>query len=143
MSRDGLLGKWFGRVHPKYATPSTATVLTGIVVALPAAVMNIGEVVELSNIGTLFAFAVVCIAVPILRVRHPDAPRKFRVPFVWPVSVLGVLSCVWLARGLPWITWARFFAWLAVGLGDYLRLRVPALEAARLRICRSEERVSA
>ena len=124
MSRDGLLGPWFGKIHPRYGTPSNATVLTGVVVALPAAFMNIGEVVELSNIGTLFAFSVVCIGVVILRYKHPEdsttAARGFRVPYVWPVSVLGVGFCVWLSWGLPWVTWVRFFVWLLVGLVVYV-----------------------
>lgn len=119
MSRDGLLGEWFGRVHPKFGTPSTATVLTGFVVALPAALMNIGEVVDLANIGTLFAFAVVCIAVPVLRMKRPEAQRRFRVPAVWFCAPAGVLSCAALTYGLPAVTWIRFFLWLVVGLAIY------------------------
>ena len=99
--------------------PSNATMLTGLVVALPAALMNIGEVVELSNIGTLFAFAIVCSGVMILRVRRPDAPRKFRAPAAWVVAPLGILSCGWLALGLPSVTFVRFVIWLAVGLVIY------------------------
>lgn len=119
MSHDGLLSPWFGRIHPQYRTPSNATVLTGFAVALPAALMNIGEVVELSNIGTLFAFAVVCAGALVLRVRHPDAPRRFRMPWPWLVAPLGIASCAWLASGLPAVTFARFAAWLAAGLVVY------------------------
>jgi APA family basic amino acid/polyamine antiporter len=119
MSHDGLLPAWFGRVHPRYGTPGNATVLTGFLVALPAALMDIGEVVELSNIGTLFAFAVVCVGVLVLRVRRPEAERAFRVPAVWAFAPAGVLACGWLAQGLPLVTWVRFFAWLAVGLAIY------------------------
>lgn len=119
MSRDGLLGPWFSRVHPKHGTPGNATVLTGVLVALPAALLNIGEVVELCNIGTLFAFSMVCVGVMVLRVKRPDAARRFKVPAVWVVGPLGILSCVWLAWGLPGITWVRFAIWLGVGLLIY------------------------
>ncbi len=119
MSHDGLLGSWFGKVHPKHGTPGNATLLTGVIVAVPAALMNIGEVVELSNIGTLFAFAVVCMGVMVLRLRRPEAERRFRVPGVWGVAPLGVASCVWLSRGLPDITYLRFVLWLVLGLGIY------------------------
>lgn len=120
MSRDGLLGSWFGKVHPRFKTPSTATVLTGFLVAIPAALLNIDEVVELANIGTLFAFVIVCAAVLILRKRRPDAPRKFVMPFAWIVAPLGILGCFWIARGLPAITWYRFFGWLGIGLVIYV-----------------------
>lgn len=119
MSNDGLLGGWFGKVHPRHGTPANATVLTGFVVALPAALMNIGEVVELSNIGTLFAFAIVCAGVMILRVRRPDAERKFKVPFPFVIAPAGILSCLWLALGLPTVTFWRFLVWLAIGLAIY------------------------
>ena len=132
MSHDGLLGRWFGRVHPRHGTPSNATMLTGLLVALPAALMNIGEVVELSNIGTLFAFALVCVGVLVLRVRRPDAPRKFKAPAAWLVAPLGILSCLWLSAGLPLITFVRFVVWLAIGLVIYLGygLRRSRLQAA-------------
>ncbi len=119
MSRDGLLGSWFAKVHPKYGTPANATLLTGVLVVLPAALMNIGEVVELTNIGTLFAFVLVCLAVMILRVTRPDHPRRFRVPFVWVSAPVGIALCVWLAWGLPSLTWIRFWIWLGVGLVIY------------------------
>lgn len=119
MSRDGLLGPWFSKVHPKYLTPSNATIVTGLMVALPAGFLNINEVVELCNIGTLFAFIIVCLGVLILRVKHPDTERKFRVPGVWFIAPAGVLSCLWLTIGLPYHTWVRFFVWLAIGLVVY------------------------
>jgi APA family basic amino acid/polyamine antiporter len=119
MSHDGLLGPWFGRVHPRHGTPGNATVLTGFIVAVPAALMNIGEVVELANIGTLFAFAIVCAGVLILRVRRPEAERRFRAPLAWVVAPLGILSCAWLAWGLPPITFVRFVVWLVIGLVIY------------------------
>lgn len=119
MSHDGLIGSWFGRVHKKHGTPGNATILIGLVTALPAALMNIGEVVELANIGTLFAFSIVCVGVLILRVRRPDAPRRFRVPIPWVVAPLGVASCLWLAMGLPRVTFLRFVIWLGAGLVVY------------------------
>ena len=119
MSRDGLLGPWFGKIHPKYRTPYVTTILTGIFVAFFAAVANIDEVVQLTNIGTLFAFVLVCIGILILRVREPDRPRKFRVPFSPVTPVLGIVMCLVLMGGLPAVTWIRFGIWLAVGLVVY------------------------
>ena len=119
MSRDGLLGPWFSKVHEKFKTPSNATMLTGFLVAIPAALLNIDEVVELANIGTLFAFVIVCAAVLILRRRRPEAPRKFIMPFAWIVAPLGILGCIWIAWGLPPKTWYRFFIWLGAGLLIY------------------------
>jgi len=119
MSQDRLLGPWFGRIHPRHKTPGNATMLTGVLVALPAALMNIDEVVELSNIGTLFAFSIVCAGVLILRVRRPDQPRRFRVPGAWIIAPLGILSCFWLSWGLPMLTFERFVLWLVIGLVIY------------------------
>ena len=119
MSRDGLLAPWFGKVHDKFKTPSHATVLTGFLVAIPAALLNIDEVVELANIGTLFAFVIVCVAVLLLRKRRPEAPRKFRMPFAWVVAPAGIIGCFWIAKGLPALTWYRFFIWLGIGLVIY------------------------
>jgi APA family basic amino acid/polyamine antiporter len=87
---------------------------------LPAAVLNIDEVVELTNIGTLFAFVIVCIGVMILRKRRPEVERKFKVPFVWVSAPLGIVFCGWLASSLPALTWLRFFLWLAVGMVIYV-----------------------
>ena len=119
MSRDGLLGPWFGKVHPRFKTPSNATVFTGFLVAVPAAFLDIGFVVELANIGTLFAFIVVCMGVLILRVRRPATARRFRMPMAWFMAPAGILACVWLAWGLPGTTWVRFFIWLGIGLVVY------------------------
>jgi len=119
MSRDRLLPPWFGVVHPKTKTPLNATVLTGIIVLVPAGFMNIDEIVELTNIGTLFAFVLVCAGVLVLRVRQPEVDRKFRVPWVWVMAPLAMVFCGWLAMGLPSHTWTRFWIWLAVGLVFY------------------------
>jgi len=119
MSRDGLLPPYFSRVHPRYKTPHVTTLWTGIAVALVSAVANINEIVELTNIGTLFAFILVCIGILILRVREPNRPRAFRTPWVPVVPILGIISCLYLMTGLPWITWVRFVLWLAVGAVVY------------------------
>jgi APA family basic amino acid/polyamine antiporter len=119
MSRDGLLGRWFGKIHPRYRTPHVTTIATGIFVAFWSAVANIEEVVQLTNIGTLFAFVLVCIGILILRKREPDRLRKFRVPLVPLTPLLGILMCVVLMAGLPRLTWIRFVLWLLAGLVIY------------------------
>jgi len=119
MSRDGLLPKYFARVHPKYQTPHITTIWTGVVVAAFAAVANINEIVELTNIGTLFAFVLVNVGIIILRRTDPDRPRVFKTPLVPWVPLLGIGMCVYLMLGLPTITWIRFGVWLLVGLVLY------------------------
>jgi APA family basic amino acid/polyamine antiporter len=119
MSRDGLLGPWFGRIHPRHRTPHVTTILTGIFVAFFSAVANVDEIVQLTNIGTLFAFVLVCAGVLILRVREPDRPRRFRAPLVPLTPVLGILMCLVLMAGLPLLTWGRFLLWLGAGLLVY------------------------
>jgi APA family basic amino acid/polyamine antiporter len=119
MARDGLLPPFAAKVHPKYKTPHVATIIGGTAVGLFAAVTNIDEAVELTNIGTLFAFVLVAIGVIVLRVREPDRPRPFRVPGSPVTPLLAVGSCIFLMTQLPWITWVRFFVWLAVGIVLY------------------------
>lgn len=119
MSRDGLLPKTFSRVHPRHQTPHVSTWVAGVVVGLVAGVWDIGELAELSNIGTLFAFALVCAAVMVLRRTRPDLPRGFRVPASPLLPILGILSCGVLMVSLPLLTWVRFFIWLAIGLVIY------------------------
>ena len=120
MSRDGLLPEWCAKIHPKYKTPVVTTILTGIAVAAFSAVFPIDEIVDLTNIGTLFAFALVCGGVMVLRITDPDRERPFRTPLVWLVAPAGILSCFVLMYYLPHITWVRFFVWLLVGLSFYL-----------------------
>jgi APA family basic amino acid/polyamine antiporter len=119
MARDGLLPKWASAVHPKYRTPHITTVVTGVVVALGSLVMDENEIYDLTNIGTLSAFAIVCLGVLVLRITEPDRPRPFRVPFVWPVAIVGALACLYVMTGLPWHAWERFGIWLAIGLAIY------------------------
>jgi APA family basic amino acid/polyamine antiporter len=119
MSRDGLLPPRFAKVHPVHHTPHVTTIWTGVVVAAIAAVANINEIVELTNIGTLFAFVLVCAGVIILRYKDPDRRRPFRTPLVPLVPLLGIASCVMLMLGLPGVTWIRFGLWLLVGLVIY------------------------
>jgi APA family basic amino acid/polyamine antiporter len=119
MSRDGLLPPVFRKVHPKYQTPHVTTIWTGVVVAAISAIANINEIVELTNIGTLFAFVLVCAGIIILRYKDPHRPRAFKTPLVPLVPILGILSCVYLMAGLPWVTWVRFGIWLLVGLVLY------------------------
>src|SRR5205085_8726219 len=119
MSRDGLLPRIFGHVHPRFRTPDTATWIAGFVVGVPAGLFDIGTFADLSNIGTLFAFALVAIGVIILRYRDPDRRRGFRAPGGIAAPLLSVLFCLLLMSGLPILTWLRFFGWLAIGLGIY------------------------
>jgi APA family basic amino acid/polyamine antiporter len=119
MSRDGLLPPLFAKVHPKFRTPHISTILTGIFVATLSMFFSIDEMVDLTNIGTLSAFMLVCAGILILRKRDPDRPRSFRTPFSPVVPILGILSCLYLVMGLPWITVIRFFLWLAVGMVVY------------------------
>ncbi len=119
MARDGLLPPWAAKVHPKYRTPYVTTILTGVFVAAFASISNINEVVELTNIGTLFAFALVSIGIVVLRRTNPEQHRPFRTPFVPLVPILSVVMCVYLMLELPTITWIRFVVWLAIGLVIY------------------------
>jgi APA family basic amino acid/polyamine antiporter len=120
MARDGLLPKSLARIHPRFRTPHIATILTGIGVGVLAAVSNIDEMVDLTNIGTLFAFLLVCLGVSILRFKAPDRPRPFRVPF-GPILIpaLGAVFCLGMIAHLPRTSWIRFGIWLVVGLVVY------------------------
>jgi basic amino acid/polyamine antiporter, APA family len=119
MARDGLLPPWAAKVHPKYKTPHVTTIITGVIVGVFSAFMNIDEAVQLTNIGTLFAFVLVAIGVIVLRVREPNRHRPFRVPGSPITPLLAVGSCLFLMTQLPWVTWVRFFVWLGVGFVLY------------------------
>jgi len=121
IARDGLLPpSFFGAVHEKFRTPWKSTILTGFFVALLAAVLPLELLAELVNIGTLFAFVVVCAAVLIMRKTHPEAERPFRVPFFPVIPILGVFCCLVLMFSLPPANWLRLFVWLFVGLLIYV-----------------------
>jgi len=120
MSRDGLLPAAFSRVHKRFRTPHVATWVAGIAVGIPAGIFDIGTLADLSNIGTLFAFVLVAVAVLILRKTQPDRPRGFRVPLVPLVPILSVVTCVILMASLTLENWIRFFVWLVIGLVIYL-----------------------
>jgi APA family basic amino acid/polyamine antiporter len=119
MSRDGLLPPWFRSVHPKYRTPHVTTILTGVVVALGATFLDDDETYDLTNIGTLFAFMVVCLGVLALRIKDPGRPRPFRVPYVWVVAPLGAGACLYVMLGLPPTAWYRFGIWMLAGVALY------------------------
>src|SRR5271156_6681381 len=119
VSRDGLLPPAFSKIHPKYRTPYIPTTLTGIAVGLAAAFLPIDELGEMTSIGTLFAFVLVCIGVWILRKSEPQLHRPFRTPLVPLVPILGAFFCLYLMASLREATWVRLVVWLAVGLVIY------------------------
>ena len=119
MARDGLLPPWAAKVHPRFRTPHVTTIITGFLVAIPALFFNINEMVELTNIGTLFAFLLVCLGVLILRYREPNRPRPFRTPLVPYLPALGILICGYLMFKSPVKTWVLFLTWLVIGLAIY------------------------
>ena len=119
MSRDGLLPRIFSRVHPRFCTPDFSTWMAGFLVGIPAGLLDIGTFADLSNIGTLFAFALVAGGVLILRYREPDRPRAFRAPGGPLAPIITIITCLLLMAGLPIMNWIRFFVWMAIGLVIY------------------------
>lgn len=119
MSRDGLLSGFFNKVNPSTQTPVRVIVICGLIMALIAGLMPLGDLAELVNIGTLAAFAFVCLGVIILRITQPEMSRPFRSPFSPLFPVLGMLSCGGLMLFLPALTWLRFVVWLVIGLIIY------------------------
>ncbi|HEY6453225.1 MAG TPA: amino acid permease [Steroidobacteraceae bacterium] len=119
MSHDGLLPKIFGAVHPKFHTPHVATLITGALAATFGGLLPIDILGELVSIGTLIAFAVVCIGVLVLRYTRPELPRPFRIKGVWAVSMLGVFFCTGMAVFLPGGTWVRLVLWSLLGFALY------------------------
>ncbi len=119
MARDGLLPKVFGTVHPRFRTPHVATILTGAVICVVAALAPIRLLAEMVNVGTLMAFVIVCAAVLILRIQRPDAKRPFRCPVLWLVAPLGIIVNLMLMLFLPVYTWRRLVIWLVIGFVIY------------------------
>jgi APA family basic amino acid/polyamine antiporter len=119
MSRDGLLPAGISKIHPKYQTPARSTILTGVVVAVCASTMSTEIAGNLTSMGTLFAFVLVCLGVLVLRKTDPSRPRPFKAPLVPVVPVLGMLTCLGMMAGLDGATWINFFVWLAIGLCIY------------------------
>jgi APA family basic amino acid/polyamine antiporter len=119
MSRDGLLPPMFGRIHPRFRTPYVGTLIAGTVVSLAPSFLTESQALELTNIGTLFAFVLVSLGVIVLRVREPDRPRPFKVPGYPVTPLLSAGCCLLLMLGLPASNWWRFGIWLLLGLGIY------------------------
>ena len=119
MAHDGLLPRGAAKIHPQLGTPYVATIFTGLLVAVLAALLPIGFLAELVSIGTLFAFAVVCLGVLVLRITQPNLHRPFRAPAIWLVAPAGVGISVLLMLVLPLDTWIRLAVWLVIGLLIY------------------------
>lgn len=120
MSRDGLVPKVFSSVHPKYRTPAKNNLVFMLLVSLFAAFIPARIVGEMTSIGTLFAFILVCIGIIVMRKQMPDAPRKFRTPLVPLVPILGIITCLYMMIALPPDTWIRLFVWMIIGFDIYL-----------------------
>lgn len=129
MGRDGLLPEWISRVHPRYETPFVGTLLTGIAVAIVSGVVPLGDIAEMANIGTLFAFVLVSGGIIFLRKAHPDKKAAFQTPLVPLVPIVSILFCIVLMMSLPLVTWERFVVWLVLGLFVYF---IYGIRASRL-----------
>jgi APA family basic amino acid/polyamine antiporter len=119
MARDGLLPRWAAKVDPRTRIPYVTTLVTGIVVATASLIGDAAETYDLTNIGTLFAFALVCAGVLVLRMKEPERERPFKVPMVWLIAPAGIAACLYIMIGLPPQAWTRFGWWLLIGMGIY------------------------
>jgi APA family basic amino acid/polyamine antiporter len=130
-SRDRLLSRWFAKTHPTRHVPTRVTWTVGFASAAIAGFLPIGGAAELTSIGILLAFVVVCAAVIVPRSRQPDLPRTFRTPWVPVVPAVGIVFSIWLIPFLQWQTWARFAVWFALGLVVYFAYSYRRSEPAR------------
>ncbi|MGF6845472.1 amino acid transporter [Chitinophaga sp. W3I9] len=119
MAKDGLLPKIFSDVHPRYRTPWKSNILFCVFVSLFAALVPVRVVGEMTSIGTLLAFVIVCAGVWIMRYSMPDAPRAFKTPWVPFVPLMGIITCAVMMAFLPWDTWLRLIVWMAIGMVIY------------------------
>ena len=120
MANDGLLPRnFFAAIHPKYRTPYKNTILVGLIAAIIGSITPINIIGEMVNIGTIFAFIIVCISIMVLRKTNPDQARPFRTPWVPLVPVLGIIFNGYMMYKLGWVNWARLIIWLAIGLVVY------------------------
>ena len=119
MSKDGLLPAMYSKVHPKFRTPWISSLTVGLVVAVFASLIPLAKLGEMTSIGTLLAFIIVCCGVWLLRRRRPDLPRPFRAPWMPVTPILGIVASLVMMLGLPIETWIRLFVWLAIGLVIY------------------------
>ena len=133
MADDGLLPPFVSKVHPKFRTPWITTIVTGVVVAIFAAILPIRDAASLVSIGTLLAFVIVSIGVLVLRMREPDLPRRFKTPAIWIVAPLGAISALYLMWFLPWRTWERLIIWFVIGIVVYFIYGVRRSKLAKLR----------
>jgi APA family basic amino acid/polyamine antiporter len=119
MSRDGLLPRTFSDIHPTWKTPYRCNMIFMVFVSLFSGFLPISKLGEMTSIGTLLAFVIVCIGIIVMRRTNPNAPRPYRTPLVPLVPMLGVGVCFAMMYFLDWETWMRLFVWLAIGLAIY------------------------
>jgi len=119
MCRDGLMPVRLAQVNQRYGTPALLTIGLGVLISIVAALVPLGTIVELVNIGTLFAFVLVNIGVIVLRRTRPEMPRPYRVPWSPLLPLIGVAFAIYLMTDLPWETWVRFAVWLVIGIVIY------------------------
>ncbi|MBW8772636.1 MAG: amino acid permease [Gemmatimonadetes bacterium] len=120
MARDGLLPGIVNKVHPKFQTPYLTSIVTGVAVAIPAAILPLRDAAKLVSIGTLSAFVIVCVGILVLRIREPELPRPFKTPWIWFSAPMGALSALFLMYSLDLETWIRLLVWFLIGLAIYL-----------------------